>query len=83
MSGVKIDKVLENSAAHNCGIRSGDWVLEIGKVKITHPLQMFSEFSKQSSNEHAKVKILRNSQELLHTMKLSLSEETCDSRNEK
>lgn len=70
MSGVKIDRVFEGTAAYDCGIRTGDTVLEVAKVKITHPLQMFHELSKQKHNGHAELKVLRDEQELLHRLPL-------------
>lgn len=70
MTGVKIDKVFEGTAAYECGIRTGDTVLEVAKVKITHPLQIFSVLSKQTDTGYAEIKVLRDEQELLHRMPL-------------
>ena len=70
MSGVTIDKVHEGTAAYDCGIRSGDKVLEIANVKITHALQIYSVLSQQASKGYAEFKVLRDEQELLHTMPL-------------
>ena len=70
MSGVKIDKVFEGTAAYDCGIRTGDRVLEVANVKITHPLQIYSVLSKQINTEYAEIKVLRGEQELLHRMPL-------------
>jgi S1-C subfamily serine protease len=71
MGGVKIDKVFEGAAAYDCGIRTGDTVLEIANVKITHPLQIYSVLSKQESNGYAEVKVLRDEKVSLCTMVLS------------
>jgi len=68
MSGVKIDKVFEGTAAYDCGIRAGDTVLEIANVKITHALQIYSVLSQQASNDYVEFKVLRDEQELLHKM---------------
>ena len=70
MSGVKIDKVFEGTAAYDCGIRTGDTVLEVANVKITHPLQMHAVLAKQTDAEFADIKVLRGEQELLHRMPL-------------
>jgi len=71
MGGVKIDKVFEGTAAYDCGIRSGDTVLEVANVKITHPLQIYSMLSKQKDVGYIEMKILRDTQELLHRMKIN------------
>ena len=68
MSGVKIDKVFEGTAAYDCGLRTGDRVLEVANVKITHALQIYSVLSQQASNDYVEFKVLRNEQELLHKM---------------
>jgi S1-C subfamily serine protease len=73
MSGVKIDKVFEGTAAYDCGIRTGDTVLEISNVKITHPLQIYSVLSKQTDTDYAEIKVLRDEQELLHRMPIKAS----------
>ena len=73
MSGVKIDKVFEGTAAYDCGIRTGDTVLEIANVKITHALQIYSVLSQQAINGYAEFKVLRGEQEQLHRMPLQAS----------
>jgi S1-C subfamily serine protease len=70
MSGVKIDKVSEGTAAYDCGLRTGDRVLEVANVKITHALQIYSVLSQQASNDYVEFKVLRDEQELLHKMPL-------------
>lgn len=70
MSGVKIDKVKKGSVAYNCGMRTGDVVLEVANVKITHPLEFFSVLSEQKNNSHTEIKVLRDDQELLCLMDL-------------
>ena len=60
MSGVKIDKVHEGTAAYNCGIRTGDKVLEVANVKVTHALEIFSVLSKHEGKGCAEVKVLRD-----------------------
>lgn len=70
MSGVKIDKLFEGTAAYDCGIRTGDTVLEVANVKITLLLQIYSVLSKHVNTDYAEIKVLRGEQELLHTMHL-------------
>jgi S1-C subfamily serine protease len=70
MSGVKIDKVFEGTAAYDCGLRTGDRVLEVANVKITHPLQMHAALAKQTDSGYAEIKVLRDTQELVHRMPL-------------
>lgn len=70
MSGVKIDQVKKGSVAYNCGMRTGDFVLEVANVKITHPLEFFSVLSEQKNNSHAEIKVLRDEKELLCVMHL-------------
>jgi S1-C subfamily serine protease len=73
MSGVKVDKVFEGTATYDCGIRTGDTVLEVANVKITHALQIYSVLSQQTSKGYAEFKVLRDEQEMLHRMPLQAS----------
>jgi S1-C subfamily serine protease len=68
MSGVKIDRVIEDSIAYQCGFRCGDVVLEVGKNAVMHPFQIFHELAKNKPNGFAQVKVMRDGQELIHNM---------------
>mgnify|MGYP000325970738 CR=1 FL=1 len=69
MSGVKIDRVIEGSLAHQCGFRCGDVVLEVGSNAVTHPIQIFHELAKNKPNGFAEVKVMRDGQALIHNMR--------------
>ena len=70
MRGVKIDKVIEGSAAYECGFRSGDVVIQVANIEVINPIQLFEQISKRSNNGLADVKVLRDDQEIIYKLPL-------------
>ena len=69
--GVKVAKVLPDSAAENAGMRSGDIILSVGGKSITTPSQLKQVIQKANADKPLAVLLMRGDQALFIAVHLN------------